>query len=233
MAAASTIGTIISRPEPDRGRFEGGLFLSDVRGDGYFGYSAFDTQTANLLLSYKLTSRDTITLKGINNELYTELPFRMSLDQFKENPFQKGCATAVNAALGCATNNFSATNTAPFVSQTAEQAGANRDDRRTIGGVRWEHEFDADTIGRVQYVIDDRNINQPTGTTSGCRSTARPTMSPREATPSSASSSRPRRARQRTARAHQELGAPPQCHHDGRDRCREVVDRWCAAQLHL
>ena len=95
-------------------RFEGGLFLSDVRGDGYFGYSAFDTQTANLLLSYKLTRRDTITLKGINNELYTELPFRMSLDQFKENPFQKGCATAVNAALGCATNNFSATNTAPF-----------------------------------------------------------------------------------------------------------------------
>ena len=64
------------------------------------------------------------------------------------------------------TNNFSATNTAPFVPQTAEQDGANRDDRRTIGGVRWEHEFDANTIGRVQYVIDDRNINQPTGTTS-------------------------------------------------------------------
>ena len=81
-------------------RFEGGLFLSDVRGDGYYGNSAFDTQTANLLLSYKLTSRDTITLKGINNELYTELPFRMSLDQWKENPFQKGCATAVYAALG-------------------------------------------------------------------------------------------------------------------------------------
>ena len=147
-------------------RFEGGLFLSDVRGDGYFGYSAFDTQTANLLLSYKLTSRDTITLKGINNELYTELPFRMSLDQWKENPFQKGCATAANAALGCVTQNFSATNTAPFVPQTAEEDGANRDDRRTIGGVRWEHEFDANTTGRIQYVIDDRNINQPTGTTS-------------------------------------------------------------------
>ena len=119
-----------------------------------------------MLLSYKLTRRDTITLKGINNQLYTELPFRMSLDQWKENPFQKGCATAVNAALGCVTNNFSATNTAPFVPQTAEEDGANRDDRRTIGGVRWEHEFDANTIGRVQYVIDDRNINQPTGTTS-------------------------------------------------------------------
>ena len=79
------------------------MFLSDVRGDGYYGYSAFNTQTANLLATYKLTSRDTITLKGIDNQLYTELPFRMSLDQFKENPFQKGCATAAKAALGCVT----------------------------------------------------------------------------------------------------------------------------------
>ena len=141
-------------------RFEGGLFLSDVRGDGYYGYSAFDTQTANLLVSYKLTPRDTITLKGINNELYTELPFRMSLDQWKENPFQKGCATAVNAALGCVTNNFSATNTAPFVPQTAEQDGANRDDRRTIGGVRWEHEFDAEH-DRARPVRHRRSQHQP------------------------------------------------------------------------
>ena len=141
-------------------RFEGGLFLSDVRGDGYYGYSAFDTQTANLLVSYKLTPRDTITLKGINNELYTELPFRMSLDQWKENPFQKGCATAVNAALGCVTNNFSATNTAPFVPQTAEEDGANRDDRRTIGGVRWEHEFDAEH-DRARAVRHRRSQHQP------------------------------------------------------------------------
>ena len=147
-------------------KFEGAIFLSDVNGDGYYGYSEFDTQTANLLATYKLTSRDTVTLKGIYNQLYTELPFRMSLDQFDENPFQKGCATAVNAAPGCVTNNFSATNTNPRVPQTAEQAGANRDDYRAIGGVRWEHEFDDNTTGRVQFVIDDRNINQPTGTTS-------------------------------------------------------------------
>ena len=69
------------------------------------------------------------------------------------------------------TNRFSATgNTSGpnsnAVLQTAEQAGANRDDRRTIGGVRWEHAFDAATTGQVQIVVDDRNINQPTGTTS-------------------------------------------------------------------
>ena len=50
--------------------------------------------------------------------------------------------------------------------QTAEQAGANRDDRRTLGGFRWDHAFDAATTFELQFVIDDRNINQPTGTTS-------------------------------------------------------------------
>src|SRR5262249_49783915 len=44
--------------------------------------------------------------------------------------------------------------------------GANRDDRRTIGGFRWEHAFDAATTGQVQLVVDDRNISQPTSTTS-------------------------------------------------------------------
>ena len=148
------------------GRFEGSVFASDVRGDGYFGHSAFDTQTINALLSYQPTATDKFTFKAINNELDTELPFRMSLNQFKQNPFQHGCEAAVGAAAGCVTNNFSATNTNPKVPQTAEQAGANRNDRRTIGGFRWEHAFDAATMGQVQYVIDDRNINQPTGTTS-------------------------------------------------------------------
>lgn len=146
--------------------YEGSVFLSDVRGDGYFEYSAFDTQTVNALITIQATPQDKITLKAIDNELYTELPFRMSLNQFLQNPFQEGCKTAAAAAPGCATNSFSATNTNPRVPQTAEEAGANRDDRRTIGGLRWEHDFDADTSGRVQFVIDDRNISQPTGTTS-------------------------------------------------------------------
>ena len=148
------------------GNFEGSVFISDVRGDGYYGYSTFDTQTINMLLTYRPTASDKITVKAIDNELDTELPFRMSLKQFRQNPFQKGCETAVGAAPGCVTNSFSATNTSPKTPQTAEQAGANRDDRRTIGGVRWEHAFDASTTGQVQIVVDDRNINQPTGTTS-------------------------------------------------------------------
>ncbi len=31
--------------------WEGSVFMSDVRGDGYFGYSAFNTQTINALLT--------------------------------------------------------------------------------------------------------------------------------------------------------------------------------------
>jgi iron complex outermembrane receptor protein len=146
--------------------YEGSLFLSDVRGDGWYGYSQFNTQTANMLLTMQVSPWDKITFKAIDNELYTQLPFRMSLNQFNLNPFQQGCATAATAAPGCVTNNFSATNTNPRVPQTAAEAGANRDDRRTIGGVRWEHDFDDETTGRLQIVVDDRNISQPTGTTS-------------------------------------------------------------------
>ena len=45
-------------------------------------------------------------------------------------------------------------------------AGLGRDDRRTIVGGRWEHDFDNTTTWRNQFVFDDRNISQPTGATS-------------------------------------------------------------------
>lgn len=147
--------------------WEASVFTSDVRGDGYFGYSGFNTQTVNALMTYQPSSTDKFTFKFINNNVDTELPFRTSLQQFNQNPFQKGCQTAATAADGCATNKFSATgNTSSGVPQTAEQAGAGRDDRRTIGGFRWDHAFDAATALQTQVVVDDRNINQPTGTTS-------------------------------------------------------------------
>ena len=46
------------------------------------------------------------------------------------------------------------------------QAGLGRNDRRTIVGGRWEHDFDNTTTWRNQFVFDDRNISQPTGSTS-------------------------------------------------------------------
>jgi iron complex outermembrane receptor protein len=69
--------------------------------------------------------------------------------------------------VGCASvnllnNGFNGTRT-PI---TAIQAGLGREDRRTIVGGRWEHDFDNTTTWRNQFVFDDRNISQPTGATS-------------------------------------------------------------------
>lgn len=151
------------------GNFEASLFASDARGDGFIGNSWFNTQTVNFLGTLKLTPDDRLTLKVINNNLDIRLPIRSSLNQFNQNPFQQGCATAATAAAGCGTvtlNNNGFNNSAGTSPQTAEQAGLGRTDRRTIIGGRWEHDFDNQTTWRNQFVFDDRNISQPTGATS-------------------------------------------------------------------
>jgi iron complex outermembrane receptor protein len=151
------------------GNFEASVFASDARGDGYIGNSWFNTQTVNFLGTLQATSDDRFTVKLINNDLGIRLPIRSSLNQFYQNPFQQGCATGATAALGCGTvtlfnNGF---NTAAGTDrETAVQAGLGRNDRRTIVGGRWEHDFDNTTTWRNQFVFDDRNISQPTGPTS-------------------------------------------------------------------
>ncbi|HVY57010.1 MAG TPA: TonB-dependent receptor [Xanthobacteraceae bacterium] len=151
------------------GNFEASLFASDVRGDGYIGNSWFNTQTVNFLAGLQATPDDRFTVKVINNTLDARIPIRLSLNQFSINPFQQGCASGATAAPGCGlvtlfNNGF---NTAAGTDrETAEQAGLGRTDRRTIVGGRWEHDFDNQTTWRNQFVFDDRNISQPTGTTS-------------------------------------------------------------------
>jgi iron complex outermembrane receptor protein len=151
------------------GNFEGSLFASDTRGDGYIGNSWFNTQTVNFLGTLKATPDDRFTVKIINNDLSARLPIRQSLNQYYQNPFQQGCATGATAAAGCGTvtlNNNGFNATAGTDKETAVQAGLGRNDRRTIVGGRWEHDFDNTTTWRNQFVFDDRNISQPTGTTS-------------------------------------------------------------------
>jgi iron complex outermembrane receptor protein len=149
------------------GNFEGSLFASDARGDGFIGNSWFNTQTVNFLGTLQATPDDRFTVKIINNNLDTRLPLRQTLTQYYQNPFQQGCTTGGNVALGCPTvplfiNGFNGL-TRP---QTATEAGLGRNDRRTIVGGRWEHDFDNTTTWRNQFVFDDRNISQPTGSTS-------------------------------------------------------------------
>lgn len=147
------------------GNFEYSLFGSDVRGDGYIANSWFNTQTVNFLGTLQATPDDRFTFKLINNTLETRLPVRLSLNQYYLNPFQQGCATGFRPGCGFVSlfnNGFNG----PTTALSAEQAGLGRDDRRTIVGGRWEHDFDNTTTWRNQFVFDDRNISQPTSNTS-------------------------------------------------------------------
>ena len=123
------------------------LFSSNVIGNGPTNYNLFNTQTLDALASYSPTPDDKITLKMIGNRLDTNLPIRLSLNQFYQNPYQTNCyafpnITAAKAA-GCGTvnlflNGFGGATTAA----TAYQAGLGRDDTREILGLRWEHNLD-------------------------------------------------------------------------------------------
>ena len=72
------------------GNFEGSLFASDARGDGFIQNSWFNTQTVNFLGTLHATPDDRFTVKFINNNLDTRLPVRLSLGQYYQNPFQQG-----------------------------------------------------------------------------------------------------------------------------------------------
>jgi iron complex outermembrane receptor protein len=136
-------------------------FVSNVRSNNFTTNNAFNTITANARATFKITSRDRLTFKFIDNLLDTQLSIRLSLNQYRANPYQQGCATQL--AAGCASVNifnnglYGATQT-----QTASEAGLGRHDRRTIAGARWEHDFSAATTWRTQVVYDDRDISQPT-----------------------------------------------------------------------
>ena len=151
------------------GNFEASLFASDARGDGFIGNSWFNTQTVNFLGTYKATPDDRFTVKLINNDLFARLPIRQTITQYYQNPYQQGCTTGTMAVAGCPTMtlfNNGLNNSAGTDKETALQAGLGRDDRRTIVGGRWEHDFDNETTWRNQFTFDDRNISQPTGPTS-------------------------------------------------------------------
>ena len=153
-------------------RHEYTLFASHVSGDGSTDHTGFNTNTENFIASYTPTANDKFTFKFVNNDLDTDLSIRLSLNQYKLNPYQNGCgiySAATAAANGCASvtlnnNGFNAASGTTTLS--ADQAGLGRRDRRTIVGARWEHAFSADTTWRTQLVFDNRDIKQPTGTTS-------------------------------------------------------------------
>ncbi|MFO1101912.1 MAG: TonB-dependent receptor [Methylocystis sp.] len=155
------------------------IFASDVRGDGWTLHNRYDTQTVNATMRWQVTPDDLLTFKFIHNQLYADLSSRLSLNQYYLNPYQSGCyaLTQLGATdpLGylnrslCGSSGVPLTGlngtSGPFVQTTGYLAGFNRDDRRDVLGLRWEHNFDANTFWRTQVIYDDKNISQPTGNT--------------------------------------------------------------------
>ncbi|WP_235993566.1 TonB-dependent receptor plug domain-containing protein, partial [Gluconobacter cadivus] len=147
-------------------RYDFMLFGSDVRSNGFIANSQYNTSTENMRLRVNLTSSDRLILKFVNNVTDTSLPLRLSLNQFRSNPYQNGCANAASAAAGCASVNL-LVNGAYGARQTMspQQAGLGRFDRRSIVGLRWEHDFDPGTTWHTQFTYDQRHTDQPTSTT--------------------------------------------------------------------
>ncbi|AWN50790.1 TonB-dependent receptor [Methylobacterium sp. 17Sr1-1] len=149
------------------GPYEVSLFASDFRLNGFQDHASANTQTVNLLASYTPTPDNRFTLKVINNLVDVDLPARSSLAQYRINPYQRGCASAATAAVGCSTFNlfrngaFGAT-----VPVTADEGAFGRNDRRTLIAGRWEHDIDANTTWRSQVGFDERNFDQPFYTSS-------------------------------------------------------------------
>jgi iron complex outermembrane receptor protein len=144
--------------------FEIMAFGSEVVGKGFTQHTSYNTTTANLLATFQPSSKDKFTFKFIDNEMYPNLSIRLSLNQFALNPYQRGCGDL--SAAGCASVSvFVNGSTGTKVNLSADQAGLQRHDRRTIVGTRWEHFLNDRTVWRTQFMFDAKDIKQPTGAT--------------------------------------------------------------------
>lgn len=141
-------------------------FGSVVRATGATGHTHYETGTLNGLASFKLSDRDRVAVKAIYNEGEFQLSTRLSFNQYLANPYQRGCGQAATAAPGCGTISVLVNGTnGARIAQTADEGDLARNDRRTIVGVRYEHDVASDVVWRTQATFDSRVVNQPTSAT--------------------------------------------------------------------
>ena len=143
------------------GNFEYSLFASDARGDGFIGNSWFNTQTVNFLGTLHATPDDRFTVKFINNNLDTRLPLRYTLDQFYQNPFQRGCDDGPASHAAVQRSPCSTTASTALRTPTDRRAGGPRpqrspDHRRRAMGARFRQHDDLAQPVRVR-----RSQHQP------------------------------------------------------------------------
>ena len=139
------------------------LFGSYARADGSTGHTGYGTGTINALATFALSDRDRVTGKVIYNEGEFRLSTRLSFNQYLANPYQHGCEAAATAAPGCGTISVLVNGVnGARIAQTAAEGDLARNDRRTIIGTRYEHDFSPATTWRTQATFDSRVVNQPT-----------------------------------------------------------------------
>jgi iron complex outermembrane receptor protein len=142
------------------------VFGSFIRSGGATLHTGYETGTLNAFGTFSIGERDRVAVKAIYNEGEFRLSTRLSYNQYLLNPYQQGCAAGVTAAAGCGTISVLANGVnGTRIQQTAVEGDLARNDRRTIVGARWEHDFGADTTWRTQATFDSRVVNQPTSAT--------------------------------------------------------------------
>lgn len=147
-------------------KYEYAVFGSFVRGDGSTGHTGYETGTINAYGTFALGDHDRVAAKVIYNEGEFRLSPRLSYNQYLANPYQQGCEAAATAAPGCGTISVFVNGiNGPRIAQTADEGDLARNDRRTIIGTRYEHDFGPNTIWRTQATFDSRVVNQPTSAT--------------------------------------------------------------------
>lgn len=146
--------------------YEYALFGSFVGGGGSTGHTDYQTGTINAYGTFSLGDNDRIAAKIIYNEGDFRLSTRLSYNQYLTNPYQSGCDANTTKAPGCGTISVFVNGiNGPRISQTAAEGDLARNDRRTIAGTRYEHDFGPTTTWRTQATFDSRVVNQPTSAT--------------------------------------------------------------------
>lgn len=146
--------------------YEYSLFGSIAGADGATGHTGYQTGTLNAYGTYALGDHDRVAVKLIYNEGEFRLATRASFHQYLANPYQQGCERAATAAPGCGAISVLVNGiNGARIPQTAAEGDLARNDRRTIVGTRYEHDFGARTTWRTQATFDSRVVNQPTSAT--------------------------------------------------------------------
>jgi iron complex outermembrane receptor protein len=133
------------------GGFGYSLFGSYIGGDGYIDHGKFTTITENILLTYAPDPTRLLTFKFINNNTQTDVPSRLSLNQWNADPFSAG--TVSLSVAGAANRTVS-----------AQQADQSREDQRTIVGARYSQQVAEGTTATFTGTFDLKDIYQVFGT---------------------------------------------------------------------